>query len=92
VAVAGALAAETAEVAVVGGLHSTSPLVGVEGFNVLHIANWTWEANVVWLDEIIASGEAVRVFPGGKITVDEIEYLLDAGYHWWGNNWLMPPL
>ena len=49
-------------------------------------AVYTWGGvNVVWLDSIIKQGQAVLVTPGGRITQQEIQYLLQAGYTQVGN-------
>jgi RHS repeat-associated protein len=77
---------------VIGGLIYTTPYMGVEGYEVLSAANWTWHGvNVPWMQAQMAVGRGFLVHAGGRWTGLEIEMLMRAGWERVGT-FIVPPV
>jgi RHS repeat-associated protein len=68
------------ETPVLGGSIFTSQYAGVPGYSTFSTSNYSWSANVAWLNRQVATGQSFLLGAGGPYTTFEVEYLAGQGY------------
>ena len=101
----GAQPAVNETVKVIGKLPDTAKYAGQKGYEVIASSGWTFEKNVIWINDAIAKGQTFHLasplnvqtlqsfdpnHPGLSVFGHEVLMLLNAGYRIIGNTMVAP--